>query len=176
MRQSKDYNKNKKEIEAVIESLNGNLALFQQLAVTRTTALTTWLSQRVLENYDRYVSNIDVMKTALKSETRDEILETWPDAEGFTDFNRYWTDCPTQDGIDTYNEVMNGISDENGIVKKGVKLIANEYNMRNKNGKKSLPMPKELYKQILMPTKSAYPFSAIDNDQELFYDPVMELL
>lgn len=78
----------------------------------------------------------------------------------------YYNDVLTQRGIEIYNIVISGKSEENGNKIKGLNEYINEYNQRNKD-KTKIPKLKELYKQILSDkVGTSFVIDMIENDQE----------
>jgi len=157
-------------VHNVLEELRGKTELVNEFLTSRVTALNTSVARRVCENFERYQENVKVFEKLQASSLWDTIVALYPNAGDFANVDSY-NECITQEQIDTYNDMINGISDENGIIVKGIRGLINEYRMLEKNEK--LPSPKELYKQILIPGKKAFSIICIDNDDEL-YDVISE--
>ena len=153
----------KAEALLIVQNLKGKTEFVSSFLITRITALTTWMPQRVIENMEIYRKNVTVFKKLFDSELG-EVLKGTLDTEGFDELETYGNFL-SQDGIDAYNRIINGVVVENGIETKGVRMMVNEYNLKNKNA--SLPMPKELYKQILMPAEASFTIATIQSDEEL---------
>lgn len=159
-----------KKDEAVkdIEETKGCLSLFNKFLISRITALTTWMPDRVVENFKIYCDNIKKIEAALdeseviKAEYGDELeLMKAPD---------YYNHFLTQNDIDGYNHIISGAVNDKGIITKGLNVLINEYNTDVKNLKSEKPFLRKvnkLYKQILVPVEKQFSFISIKTDNEV---------
>ena len=152
----------KAEALLTVNTLKGKTAFVAPFLTTRITAITNWMPKRILENMAIYEKNRAIFDKLFASELADDIR-----ALGASDYNQRasYVRFLSQDGIDAYNRIINGTITEKGIETKGVRMLINEYNLRNKDA--SLPLPKELYKQILMPSPAAFTIGTVQSDEEL---------
>lgn len=147
------------------ESIKGKTEIITSFLITRITALEVWMPERVAENWHTYKKNINIFEKLIKSDIGADLLRDHPCVSGFVDAKNY-NNYLSQNGINEYNLAINGLVTVDGIKKKGIRQLVNEYNQKNK-GNNSLPMPKELYKQILEPTEKAFSIRTISTDEEL---------
>ncbi|MBE5917772.1 MAG: type V CRISPR-associated protein Cpf1 [Pseudobutyrivibrio ruminis] len=159
-----------KKDEAIkdIETTKGCLALFSKFLTTRITALTVWMPQRVVENFNIYCSNIEKIKNVLENAEFDS-----------TDFQdelikmvnvSYYEQVLTQTDIDGYNSIIQGNSNEEGIVFKGLNQRINEFNTRIRNEKRDVRALRKLdmlNKQILTPQEKKFKIETITSDDEV---------
>lgn len=105
-------------------------------------------------------SDLQVMRLELKSKLRFHAIEEYFTLTGYN----Y---VLTQKGIDDYNLILSGYSDEKGIKVQGFNEYINQYNQNHRDQKK-LPKLKPLFKQILSDRESASFLSdQFNNDQEV---------
>ncbi len=151
-------------ITELFAELKGKTPIMESFLTSRITAITTWLTDRVIENFEIYKKNVPIIQRILESPISDEIIANWPAAAYMADIKMY-SNAMSQDGIDAYNDILNGIVTEKGIDAKGIIMLVNEYN--NDKSHKSLPTPKKLNKQILMPKAKAFTIETLDNDEDV---------
>ena len=159
-----------KKDEAIkdIEGTKGCLALFNKFLTSRITALTTWMPDRVIKNFEIYCKNISKIELALSES--DEIRCQYEDELELMKSAEYYSQVLTQIDIYGYNRVINGVNDEKGIVTKGVNSLINEYNTNVRNQKLEKPYLRKmnpLYKQILIPSEKQFAISFINTDDEV---------
>lgn len=150
-----------------IEETKGCLSLFSKFLVTRITALTVWMPDRVIENFKIYCSNIPKIESVL-SEAKD-IAAEYNDELTLIKTAQYYTKVLSQNDIDGYNILIAGKSTENGTEKKGLNALINEYNTDVKNQKLDKPFLRkmnQLYKQALFPSEKQFTIQTIKNDDE----------
>ena len=164
-----DLDENSKaEALDLISQIHGKQPLLTRYLTSRVTTLNTWVPDRVVENFWRYAGNIPKAKEILAEDDFSSILNDYPEFVSFAQPS-YYSQFMTQGGIDGYNEILSGIIEENGIIKKGINGIINEYNQTEgkKQDKKAYPILQPLYKQILMPGKKAFSIECITTDDEV---------
>ena len=84
-----------------------------------------------------------------------------------------YKDVLTQNGIDCYNVIISGYSEEDGHYEKGLNQLIAEYNQKEN---KSLPLLKKLKKMILTPSKTfSFVNVKFENEEEL-YDSLDECI
>ena len=149
-----------------IEVTNGYLLLFTKFLDSRKTALTTWMMDRIIENFEIYCRNIGrinaVLDAGIAPDYEDELIEM-RSAD-------YYNEVLSQSGIDGYNRVLSGVISEKGIVEKGINILINEHNTRIRSEKLDLPFLRQidpLRKQILEPTEKQFQIEAITSDHEV---------
>ncbi len=148
----------------LIQSFKGSNDRLSSLLVSRINALTINMPKRVLENLEKYKKNIKTLTKLVNSEISKEIYDEYPKIDKLLDVENY-KDYITPVGIDEYNAIMNGITTEDIIIKKGLIQLVNENNLTNKT---KLPLPEELFKQILFPKTKAFTIEKIISDKEAF--------
>ncbi len=159
-----DISKEEKEYaQNLIDEIDGKTDVIRPFFITRITALTNWMPKRVLENYEKYLSNISIYEKLLNSDLKDTILQQWPEVEKYVKLG-YYTNILSQPDIDAYNKVISGIVTQDKMEKKGIQVLVKEYNDANPDH--TLPRPKPLYKQILMPKEKAFSIQTITADDE----------
>ncbi len=165
---TKDADIKKDEALADIEGAKGYTALFNKFLDSRITALATWMLNRVVENFGRYLTNASRIKKVLEAGSpvtdgiEDELLK-------MADVS-YYSQVLSQADIDGYNSVISGSCDESGTIQKGLNQKINEYNQKVKNEKKDVPYLRKvdtLYKQILMPAEKKFTIETIETDDEV---------
>ncbi len=124
------------------------------------------------ENLPTFISNMKIFKRI--QEYNPEIIKNiYKDLQEYIQVNKidemfeldYYNDVLTQRGIEVYNIVISGKSEEDNKKIKGLNEYINEYNQINAN---KIPKLKELYKQILSDKISAsFAFDTIECDKEL---------
>ena len=167
-----DYYNGDAKKQSMILGVKGNIELLRKFLISRITAVTTWMPARVIENFYLFHSNIVSLREAAESEAVDLISplvqrEMMEDT-GYVFFLK-------QEDINKYNRIISGLSDENGIIEKGLNGIINEYNIgiRGTKNQRALRKLDKLNKQILMATESMFHVDVIENDdqvRELFED------
>lgn len=159
-----------KKDEAVkdIEETKGCLSLFNKFLISRITALTTWMPDRVVENFEIYCENIKKIEAII--DEAPEIKEQYDNELELMKTPSYYTQVLTQKDIDGYNRVISGVIDDKRMVTKGLNVLVNEYNTNVKNQKAEKPFLRKidkLYKQILIPTEKQFSFASIKTDDEV---------
>ena len=131
---------------------------------------STAIAYRLInENLPIFVSNIKIYN---------KIIKLFPDLKNLIEkdltekniddiFNiKYYSKVLTQTGINKYNLLIAGKSEEKSKIK-GINEYINEFNQKNKDYK--IPKLKQLYKQILSDRNSeSFSFQAIEDDLELY--------
>ncbi len=150
-----------------IEAIKGCLPLFGKFLTSRITALSTWMPDRVLENFKIYSDNIKKIERIL--EVKGDTTEGIEDELVKMASPSYYPCVLTQEDIDGYNRIISGMTTEEGTIEKGLNQRVNEYNQKVKNEKidalylRKLTM---LYKQILMPQEKKFEIKTITTDDE----------
>ncbi len=145
------------------------------ILISREVALTDSMPKRILENLDRYKSNIKALDKILASEISQEVLELYPGLAELTDIDNY-KNYITPAGIEAYNEIMNGVVSKDRVEKKGLIMLIKEH---NDTDSPKLPAPKALYKQVLFPRNKAFTVEAVSSDEQALnlitdYAPVVK--
>ena len=122
------------------------------------------------QNLPTYIYNIENFKKIVKImpdiKTKLEPLNLNPD-DYFGDIKKY-AKVLSQSGIDLYNEIIGGKSQENGKKLQGINEFVNLYNQKCKDKKDRLPKLKPLYKQILGDqTSGSFVIDKIQDDKDL---------
>jgi CRISPR-associated protein Cpf1 len=157
-----DTNINKTDALSDIKTIKGTLPLFSKFLTSRITALTTWMSDRVLENFDIYRSNIQNIDANIQTEG---LCEEYMDELRLMAEPDYYREVLSQEDIEGYNRVISGTTEE-----KGLNQLINEYNIAIKSEKrdeKPLRYIKPLYKQSLMPQEKRLTIESINTDDEV---------
>ena len=163
---TKDSSIKKDEAIKNLETTKGCLALCSKFLTSRITALTTWMPERVLENFDIYcanIKNIEAVKESGEFNDLDDVLEKMSSVS-------YYMFVLTQDAINGYNQVISGVVTENGTAEKGLNQRINEYNTKIKTEKIDKPflkLIKPLNKQILVPQEKSFKIESIKSDDEV---------
>lgn len=107
-------------------------------------------------NLDFFNDTIKTMENELKIENIANFFELY-----------YYNKLVTQKGIDLYNLILAGKSEDTNIKIKGLNEYINLYNQKNDKSKR-IPKLKELYKQILSDQdKLSFKYEIIENDKNL---------
>jgi CRISPR-associated protein Cpf1 len=116
---------------------------------------STAIAYRIIhQNLPKYIDNIKVFEI-LKENNVDldvsELKKILNEKYGIDSIEKYFeldgfNNVITQSGIDKYNTIVGGVSQDNDIKIKGINECINLYNQKNKT---KLPKMKMLYKQIL---------------------------
>lgn len=159
------------DIYASCQGLKSLTAYANKFITSRCTALETWAPDRVLQNFEIYMRNVDTVKKFLASPYAEEFLKNFEEFENFQ-YGDFYEMCTTQAGINRYNEIISGTYDADGkLLKKGYNQLVNEINNKNRADQNySGPvfrMMAPLYKQILMPGKKAFTIDKITSEEEL---------
>ena len=137
--------------------------------LTRVTALSAWAPSRVLENFEIYVNNVEIIKAFVESDDSADFIKDYPEVFSIIskDYYRYLL---SQEAIDGYNKIISGECNESGIVKKGYNQYVNEINQAHASTKEYkgayYKKAKQLFKQILVPEKKQFSIEKIKNDDE----------
>lgn len=124
------------------------------------------------DNLPTFISNMKIYKK-LKEKNPESIKDVYKNLEEYIQVNKlddmfeldYYNDVLTQKGIEIYNLIISGKSEENNKKIKGLNEYINEYNQTNEG---KIPKLKELYKQILSDRIGAsFEFDVVENDKEL---------
>lgn len=136
---------------------------------------STAISYRLInENLPTFLSNMKIYEKVSKK-IPDAInklyieLESYIQTQGLEQIFKldYFNDVLTQSGIELYNLVISGKSEEKAKIK-GLNEYINEYNQTCQDRKDKLPKLKELYKQILSEKVSiSFAFDIIEDDNDL---------
>ena len=135
---------------------------------------STAIAYRLInENLPTFIANIKIFNH-IKNEMQDdsiqkayEELNEYIQTPALEDMFKldYFNDVLTQRGIDVYNIIISGKSDESGSKIKGLNEYINLYNQKNKT---KLPKLSLLYKQILSDSETAsFVIEKVENDKEL---------
>ena len=128
------------------------------------------------ENLPRFIDNLNAFSKIKNSEVKgkfplllkdlESILQT-TNIEGMFMLD-YFNDTLTQTGIDIYNHLIGGYSEEGKKKNQGLNEYINLYNQQQKDKSKRLPKLKPLYKQILSDRQTAsFVIDAFENDNEV---------
>lgn len=124
------------------------------------------------ENLPTFISNMKIYKK-FEEKNPEIIKKVYKDLQEYIQVNRlnemfeldYYNDVLTQRGIEIYNLIISGKSENDNKKIKGLNEYINEYNQINET---KIPRLKELYKQILSDRLGAsFTFDVIENDREL---------
>lgn len=131
------------------------------------TALSIWMTNRVIENMEIYFANLPTVERIAKDDNklREDIGELtcrYCLAENYAF-------CMSVEGISEYNKMISGENSAEGIVTPGIGIYVNEQNQKIRNENQKVPKykkPKQLYKQILMPVAKAFTIDTIETNTE----------
>ncbi len=163
-----DTNIKKDEAIKDIEETKGCLALFSKFLTTRITTLTTWMPERVVENFKIYCDNIPKIIALL--DNAPEIVEEMHDELELMKEPSYYSQVLTQTAIDGYNSLLSGSFRDGEVESKSLNSLINEYNQNVKNQKLDKPYLRrvsQLNKQILVPAEKKFLISSINSDDEV---------
>ena len=158
----------------LLEEVKSPGSLMNKFLTTRVTTVSTWMPQRVIENFEIFAKNMDHVKQFLDAREDPQIatfLEDYPTLRGF-DSADYYEYCLHPDDINAYNSVISGLYCEDGsLEKKGYNQFVNELNTKHKNDP-NYDGPfyrglKPLYQQILMPKPKCFSIEKLENDEDL---------
>ncbi|MBE6326412.1 MAG: type V CRISPR-associated protein Cpf1 [Bacteroidales bacterium] len=116
---------------------------------------STAIAYRLIhENLPMFIDNIKTFAKIADSDVANYFVEIettfseYLDGSHITDMFKleYFTETLTQEQISLYNNVIGGVSNEDGTKKKGLNEYVNLYNQQNKT---RLPLLKPLYKMLL---------------------------
>lgn len=157
------------EMISIFHSWKGFVGYFDKFHATRKNfykadGTTTALATRIIDqNLKRFCDNLDVYES-VKNKIVFSELEKELSAKLDNVFNlNYYNICVLQAGIDRYNEILGGKTEENGEKKKGMNELINKYRQDNKGEKVQFFKP--LDKQILSEKEKFIP--EIKDDREL---------
>lgn len=161
----------------VIEGFNKFTTYFKGFHENRNNMYSdeeksTSIANRVVnENFSKFYANINVFKSINKEVIRNAEQELKAYLKGITFVEifevNYYNNLLTQTGIDFFNEIIGGISQEQGATNiKGFNQFLNEYFQKNKDTAK-LKMT-TLFKQILSDTSTnSFIFDEFENDKDI---------
>lgn len=155
----------------LIEELNSCGSLMDKFLTTRVTAVTTWMTKRVIENFEIYADNMSRLQVFLDSEDAKDFVIDFPEVTSFASAG-YYELCLTPNAINSYNRLISGNYDSEGnCVTKGYNQLITELNLKhshetNYDGKFYRPL-KKLYQQILMPKEKLFTIESLKNDDDL---------
>ncbi|WKZ27757.1 MAG: type V CRISPR-associated protein Cas12a/Cpf1 [Candidatus Dojkabacteria bacterium] len=167
--ETKLINKDTGEIISIFDGWKGFTGYFKKFFATRenfykSDGTSTALATRIIDhNLDRFIENI----LTFESQDVGSILE--PHRELKIAANQlisivYYNRCLTQEGLNTYNELIGGKTLENGEKVIGVNEVINEYRQNNRD--KKISFLKKLDKQLLSEKEKF--IDELDNENELF--------
>ncbi len=135
---------------------------------------STAIAYRLInENLPIFVNNLNVYNK-IKNKLSENLNILSKELEGYIQVNsideifslQYFNDTLTQKGIELYNIIISGKSEEKDKKIKGINEYINEFNQKNKDIK--LPKLRQLYKQILSEKiGTSFVLDTIDSDMEL---------
>ena len=124
------------------------------------------IAGRMLENFTIAVGNKAIY------DKYNDIVKFDECAELLSDIN-CMNECMSQRQIDTYNDLIGGVYNSEGIkIKKGINECINEYNQCNPDSQ--VPLMRKLYKQILTDREPAYHIGTIESRTE--FDEILDEL
>ncbi len=181
VKNTKNNTFDKGEAMLTLEALKNGHAVLAKFLINRLTALTVNVPKRELENFKRYSVNIPKLNRILESDAPEikDFIDENPEVRDFASPKGFEL-CMSQAGIDGYNRLIKGVVGEKGIISKGLNMLSNEINAKNRQNKgfngPYLPKLDDLYKLPLMPAEKAYMVTAIENDEGVteILDEVME--
>lgn len=123
---------------------------------------TAVANRAINENLHKFIDNIIQF-----NEKKDEYAKTGltPDEERIFYLTLY-DKCFTQDGIDTYNRIIGGYTEESGEKIQGINEKINFYNQQRKD--KKLPQFGQLFKQIMSKKDRKVRVAEIKSDDDVF--------
>lgn len=166
--QTTDKNINKDEALKDIDETKGCLSLFNKFLVSRETAITTWIPERVIENLRIFAGNIPKIESLL--EEGGQLTEGIEDELILMKTPSYYGQLLSQKDIDGYNTFIGGSANEKGIMAKGLNSLINEHNIEirsQKIDKKYLKTIQTLHKQVLFPSEKKFVVTSISTDDEV---------
>lgn len=158
---------------SIIKSLKGCMPKLNKYTRTRVTALETWVPERVIENFEIFCDNINLLNTFINSPYKEEqtYLEEHPDIYSISMPSYYEYVCCPED-IEQYNRLLHGIISETGVIEDlGYNAFINQLNTNRHTNKeytgKFYKKLKPLHQQILFPKEKAFSIDQIKDDKEL---------
>ena len=134
---------------------------------------STAISYRLInENLPTFIKNMKIYKK-IKDSIPEDLNNLYKELEAYMQVNNidemfeldYYNDVLTQKGIEVYNLVISGKSEDDNKKIQGINEYINLYNQKNKT---KLPKLTELYKQILSDReKTSFLFDVLENDEIL---------
>lgn len=156
----------------LIDEMSSCGTLMDKFLITRTTAVTTWMPKRVIENFEIYMGNMVQVKRFLDEDpSAKDFMVDFPEVSSFACASFYEM-CLTPDAISGYNLVISGKYNADGtLAVKGYNQYINELNTAHKhdadyNGCFYRTL-KPLYQQILMPKPKLFTIDKLQNDDDL---------
>lgn len=162
----------KEEYLLLLENPTGMSTLMKKFINTRKTAISTWSSERVLENFEIYADNIAAIKLFLDSEYAEEFTKNFPELISIASTQYYEVACLTPDGIEGYNSIISGCYNEKGeCTAVGFNELVYKLNSKHNNDN-SYEGPffkkiKKLYQQVLYPRKPLFTIEKLTSDDEV---------
>lgn len=171
IKEANDIDTEKKaEWLGLLENAQGLSTILKKFIKTRIIAVSVWCPKRVMENFEIYADNMQIVKNFIETEYAEELLVSYPEFESLQ-YADYYEFCLTSDGIEGYNGIINGIHNEQGVIVKGYNMISNELNMKHRNEKdytgKFFDKMKTLNQQILMPKPKAFTIEKLESDADV---------
>lgn len=137
---------------------------------------STSIAYRIIdENLPIFISNMKLFKYIKEALSEETIKQIYKDLEEIIQVNKidemfeleYFNDVLSQKGIDVYNQVIGGISKEDGTKIKGINEYVNEYKQKHPENSK-IGKLNILYKQILTDSQTAsFVIEKIEDDAQL---------
>lgn len=157
------------EMVSIFSSWKGFVGYFDKFHATRRNfykadGTTTALATRIIDqNLKRFCDNLDVYESVKNKIDFSDLEKELSIKLGDVFSLNYYNSCVLQAGIDRYNEILGGKTEENGEKKKGMNEFINKYRQDNKGEK--VQFFKLLDKQILSEKEQFIP--EIKDDAEL---------
>ncbi len=170
---TKDTSFDKIEALTVCESLSQAATSVLSNFRSRSSALETLIPEREAENFLIYKGNIAKIKKLLDNEDIPEIHDFLKENEEFRSFvyPESFELVMSQKGIQAYNEMIGGLASEEGIISKGINIITNEMNTKNRKDKgykgAFFSLLKPLKKMPLAADKKQFNVKYIKTDDEV---------
>lgn len=157
------------ETLSAIDAVRGSLPIMERFLISRTTAVTTWLIDRVVDNYKIYRSNMPRIEALIEA----GIDQKFPAIRDFR-LESYYGMLLTQSAISGYNREIKGSLTEDGDLIQGVNGYVSELNQQNRANKEYhgsfYRLLDPLHKQILAPDEKQVTVSRIETEEELAQD------
>lgn len=176
------FTEDKPEERALIEEFTDFTTYFTGFHSNRENMYSdeeksTAIAYRIIhQNLPKYLDNINTYELLKKSDAYPSVInyesilrekfriESVDDYFKIEEFHR----VITQKGIDTYNYILGGFSQEGDIKVQGLNEMVNLYNQQLESTEKFLPKFKMLYKQILSDRESgSFVLEKFETDQEV---------
>lgn len=156
----------------------GLSSMLSKYAISRITSFDK-AADRYIENFEIYIRNAKIYRDFVENcDKAEELIDNYPESESIR-YVSYYINNVTQEQIDSYNNFISGIFEEDGNVKfVGYNQFVNIENQKNRSNKdykgRVYKEMDYLKKQILAPTKTAFSIPRILDDNGV-RETVLEL-